>query len=93
MQKSDEVAAELEALKATAVLPEPTTAPTTTAPVTETKKPVKTTKQFTFISDIDESGSAPIVVADYAQMLTGAEAAAAAAARATSLPRPTTTTS
>ncbi len=41
LQKSDELAAELEALKATAVLPEPTTAPTTTAPVTETKKPVE----------------------------------------------------
>jgi len=87
LEKSEEAAAELEALKTTSSGPETSAAATPTTPPV-TKKPSKASKQFTFITAIDESGSTPLIVADYAQMLTGDAAAAAATAAGDESPPP-----
>ena len=83
------LAAELEALKATAVLPEPTTR-TRRPPCRRLTRRSRRRRRSSSrsSSDIDESGSAPVIVADYAQMLTGAEAAAAASAAGDESPPP-----
>lgn len=88
LQKVDELTADLDALQATSSTPATTSATTTPTPSATKKKPIKTVKQFSFIKKIIESGSSPIVVADYAQMLTGDAAAAAAAANGDESPPP-----
>ncbi len=47
-----------------------------------------TTKQFTFVKDVTVKGGKTTVTADYAQFLTGAEAAASAAAHGDESPPP-----
>lgn len=60
------------------------------ATVTTTPDPAvsTTTKQFTFVRDVTIKGDKTTVSADYAQFLTGAEAAASAAARGDESPPP-----
>ena len=78
--------ADLKATASTTVTETSSITPTPTAPP---KKPVsKTTKQFTFITKIIESGATPVIVADYAQMLSGDAAAAAATAHGDESPPP-----
>jgi len=85
----DELTASLNALKATPSAEVTETIaiePTTTAPA---KKPsAKSTKQFTYINEITDTGSKPVIVADYAQMLTGDAAAAAATSHGDESPPP-----
>lgn len=88
LDKAQELATELEDIQAT-----PSTASTTgsepeATPETSTKKPSKAVKQFTYIGTIDMSGADPVIVADYAQMLTGDAAAAAATAAGDESPPP-----
>ena len=63
------------------------TPPTETTTTTTTKKTV-VVKQFTFVKNIAETGSRPVITADYAQMLTGAAAAKAATAHGDESPPP-----
>jgi DNA polymerase III delta prime subunit len=88
MRNAEDVTTELESLEATPSATEAENATTTPVPLVTKKKPAKTVKQFAFIKKIIESGSAPVIVADYAQMLTGDAAAAAAAANGDESPPP-----
>jgi|GEM_PF-2583545 len=65
----------------------PSVTPTDTTP--PKKKPtVKPIRQFTYVRRVTTPGTTPVLVADYAQMLTGESAAAAAAARGDESPPP-----
>jgi hypothetical protein len=94
LQRVDELAVQLHAAQGTSTTPAVSTSTTTSKTSTPTvaaktaKPAVKTVKQFTFIKKVDQSGPAPVVTADYAQMLTGTAANKAATAHGDESPPP-----
>lgn len=86
LQRADELQTRLDDITSSAAS-EPASAPPT-APSPAPKPASKTVKQFTFVKNIIEFDGTPVIVADYAEMLTGSKAAKAAAARGDESPPP-----
>ncbi len=91
LQKADELQTALTAIQATnSQAAAASSSPAAAAPPTPAKpKPAsKALRKFSYIKKVDTSGSAPVITADYAQMLSGKAAANAAAAHGDESPPP-----